>query len=161
MIFVCVGSREYQFDRLIIEIDRLVEEGKIKDEVFAQIGSSNYIPKFIKYDKFISQDMFNFYLKQADIIISHAGTGVLVNSIKLMKKTIAVPRDMIFKEHVDNHQFEICEILHEENYLKCVKNVNELSETISQMNKCEFKKFKSLNKIPDLIIDFIDQEVKK
>ena len=45
MIFVTVGTHEQQFNRLIKEVDRLVEEGIIKEEVFIQIGYSDYDPK--------------------------------------------------------------------------------------------------------------------
>ena len=45
MIFVTLGSQKFQFNRLLIEIDRLIEEKYITDKVFAQIGYSDYKPK--------------------------------------------------------------------------------------------------------------------
>ena len=45
MILVTVGSQKFQFNRLLQEIDKLIEEGIIKEKVFAQIGVSDYIPK--------------------------------------------------------------------------------------------------------------------
>ena len=45
MIFVCVGSRDYQFNRLLEALDELVEAGRITDEIIAQTGSSKYEPK--------------------------------------------------------------------------------------------------------------------
>ena len=45
MIFITLGSQKFQFNRLLKEIDRLIETGVIKDEVFAQIGYSDYQPK--------------------------------------------------------------------------------------------------------------------
>jgi len=53
LIFVCVGSREYQFDRLLKKIDELIEQGKITDKVFAQIGQSNYVPKYYEYKRYL------------------------------------------------------------------------------------------------------------
>ncbi len=53
---------------------------------FAQIGVSDYKPKNYKYKEFITQEEFNDYLNKADIIITHAGTGVIVNAIKKKKK---------------------------------------------------------------------------
>ena len=45
MIFITTGSQKFQFNRLLQKIDELVAEGTIKDEVFAQIGYSDYVPK--------------------------------------------------------------------------------------------------------------------
>lgn len=46
MIFVTVGTHEQPFNRLIQEVDHLVETGVIKEEVFIQTGYSTYEPKF-------------------------------------------------------------------------------------------------------------------
>ena len=39
MIFVTVGSQQFQFDRLLQEIDRLISDGTIEEEVLAQIAN--------------------------------------------------------------------------------------------------------------------------
>jgi len=44
LIFVCVGSRNYPFNRLFVQLDELCEKGKMKEEIFAQIGTSTYKP---------------------------------------------------------------------------------------------------------------------
>ena len=67
MIFVCVGSREYQFDRLLIKIDQLVKEEAITDTIFAQIGQSNYIPKYYEYKRFIPVNEFKKYIRNGAI----------------------------------------------------------------------------------------------
>ena len=45
MIFITVGTHEQPFDRLLKCIDKLVEEGKIKEEVVCQKGYTEYEPK--------------------------------------------------------------------------------------------------------------------
>jgi UDP-N-acetylglucosamine transferase subunit ALG13 len=45
MIFVAVGTQKFQLNRLLKEIDDLISQGKLQDEVFAQTGHSDYIPK--------------------------------------------------------------------------------------------------------------------
>ena len=64
MIFVTVGTHEQGVDRLLIELDRLVETGEIKHEVFAQIGYSNYIPKNYEHKEMISYDEMDEYVKE-------------------------------------------------------------------------------------------------
>ena len=56
MIFVTVGTHEQPFDRLIKKIDCLVKDAIIKEEVFIQIGYSNYLPKYCKYEKMLPFD---------------------------------------------------------------------------------------------------------
>ena len=46
MIFVTVGTHEQSFDRLVKEIDRLKEKGRISEEVVIQTGFTTYEPKF-------------------------------------------------------------------------------------------------------------------
>ena len=52
MIFVTTGSQKFQFNRLLQKIDLLIEEGMIREEVFAQIGVSDYQPKHYEYCRF-------------------------------------------------------------------------------------------------------------
>ncbi len=52
LIFVTVGSRPYPFDRLFTKLDELFEQGVIRDEIYAQIGTTKYKPKYFEYKDF-------------------------------------------------------------------------------------------------------------
>ena len=107
MIFITVGSRSFQFDRLIESVDIAVGQNKIDDEIFAQIGTSNYKPKNFSYTDFLDKADFNSYIEKCDIVITHGGTGVIINSVKKRKKVIAVPRLAKYNEVVDDHQVQL------------------------------------------------------
>lgn len=107
MIFITVGSRSFQFDRLIENIDIAVGQNKINDNLFAQIGTSNYKPKNFSYTDFLDKDDFDNYIEKCDIVITHGGTGVIINSVKKRKKVIAVPRLAKYNEVVDDHQIQL------------------------------------------------------
>ena len=92
MIFVTLGSQKFQFNRLLIEIDRLVEEGKITEEVFAQTGYSDYEPKNYEYKNFLDRDEFSDIMGKCDKVITHGGTGAIIGAVKKEKKVIAVSR---------------------------------------------------------------------
>ena len=109
MIFVCLGSQQYPFNRPLKEIDRLIDENIIKEDVFAQIGNSDYIPKKFKYKDFLNPEDYKKVLEMADVVISHGGTGSIINAIKLSKPTIVIPRQSKYGEHLDDHQFQIVE----------------------------------------------------
>lgn len=135
MIFVCVGSREYHFNRLLKEIDHLIEKEVITEKVFGQIGQSDYLPKNYKYERFIDQKKFEKYQQDASIIISHGGTGALIGALKKGKKVIAVPRLSKFGEHIDDHQVEVSSALESQGYLKKVINIEDLEKTIKDLKK--------------------------
>lgn len=137
MIFVSLGSREYQFNRLLKELDRLVEAGQIQEEVFAQVGGSDYEPKHYQWERFLDRERFTAMQQQADLIISHGGTGALIGALKLGKKVIAVPRLARFGEHIDDHQTQISGVLAEQGYLLSVTEMDSLGEAVEQMQSTD------------------------
>lgn len=143
MIFVTVGSQKFQFNRLLKKVDELVENGKIIEEVFAQIGTSDYKPKNYKYKEFMTQEEFNNYLDKADIIITHAGTGVIVNAIKKGKKVLGVPRLAKYGEHVDDHQIQLIKEFAEMNFISSVYDIEKIEDEMGKIKKKKFNKYKS------------------
>ena len=159
MIFVTVGSQKFQFNRLLKEVDELIETGKIKDDIFAQIGASDYKPKNYKYKEFITQEVFNDYLNKADIIITHAGTGVIVNAIIKGKKVIGVPRLAKYGEHVDDHQIQLINEFKEMNFIEPVYKMNKLKDAIETVKEKRYNNYVSnTDKIIDDIEVFINSK---
>ena len=157
MIFVCVGSREYQFDRLIKKLDELIEQGSITETVYAQIGQSSYIPKFFEYERFMDVEKFKEYQSKADLIISHGGTGALIGALKLGKQVIAVPRLAKYGEHTDDHQTQVAGVLADEGYLKCVLDMDELLKAIHSIKSNPIDKlYNKPSKIISIIEAFLD-----
>lgn len=158
MIFVCVGSREYQFNRLLKKLDELVAEGVISDKIIAQIGQSQYEPQNYEWHRFLDRDVFKKYQTDSDLIISHAGTGALIGALKLEKQVISVPRLAKFGEHIDDHQTQISTALTEEGYLREVLDMDDLAETI-RLCKEEpiIKKYNRPSNIMQIIEEFLNQ----
>lgn len=132
LIFVCLGTQIFQFDRLTKKLDDLVEQGEIKEEIFAQIGAAQYLPQNYKYKKFVDKDQFEKYQDQANLIIAHGGTGALVGASKKGKNIIAVPRLAKYGEHVDDHQLQVVKILAEEGYVRAVYDIDNLGTVIQE-----------------------------
>lgn len=157
MIFVCLGTQTYQFDRLLIELDRLVEKKIITDEIFVQTGTVNYIPKFLNYQKYLSHDEFDSIRKKSDLIIAHGGTGALIGAAKIGKNIIGVPRLAKFNEHVDDHQLQIVKVLEEQGYIRAVYDIKDLGMTILDALKNPIrKKYSRESMIIEIIEKFID-----
>lgn len=128
---MCVGSRDYQFNRLLKALDDLVAEGKLTDEIVAQTGLSEYEPKHYTWHRYLDQDVFKDYQRRADLIISHGGTGALVGALKMGKQVIAVPRLAQYGEHIDDHQTQVCGALAGEGYLRQVLDMKDLGDVIA------------------------------
>lgn len=158
MIFVTVGSQKFQFNRLLKEIDRLIESKIIVEEVFAQIGVSDYIPKNYKFERFLKQEDFKKNIEKADIIITHAGTGVIVNAVKKGKKVIAIPRLKEYLEHVDDHQIQLINEFSELNFIEPVYKVNELEKALKEVREKKYNKYVSNT---DKIIESIEKFIEK
>lgn len=159
MIFVTVGSQKFQFNRLLKKIDELIESGDIKEEVFAQIGVSDYTPKNYNYKDFVTQDEFKEYMDKADLIITHAGTGAIVTALKKDKKVIAIPRLSEYGEHVDDHQIQLINEFKELNFIEPVYKIDELENAIKTVKEKKYNKYISnTTRILKDIEDFIERE---
>ncbi|MBR2240743.1 MAG: beta(1,3)galactosyltransferase EpsH [Clostridia bacterium] len=157
MILVTVGSQKFQFNRLLKKIDELIEEGTIKENVYAQTGVSDYKPRNYEFVDYMSQDEFSNKIEQADLIITHAGTGVIVNSLKKLKKVIAVPRLAKYGEHVDDHQIQLIDEFTELNFIEPVYEIEELGDAIKTARKKEYNTYVSnTENVIQEIIKFID-----
>lgn len=135
LIFVTVGTHEQPMDRLLIELDELIEKGKIQEKVIAQIGYSNYKPQNYKYDDLISYDEMDRMVREARIIITHGGPGSIFHAIRYGKVPIVVPRDPEFNEHVDDHQILFTKRLNENNKVIAVYDIKELKNAILEYEK--------------------------
>lgn len=143
MIFITLGSQKFQFDRLLKAVDNLIEQGIIKEEVFAQTGYSTYKSKYYKYKAFLDRDAFLAMEGKADIVITHGGTGAIIGAVKQGKKVIAVPRLAKYKEHVDNHQLQLINQFDEMNLIcKCV-NCDELESAIKEVKAKRYNSYTS------------------
>lgn len=161
MIFVTVGSRKYPFNRLFIELDKLVEEGIIEEEIFAQIGSSTYIPKHFVYKDFISPEEFEEKINNASFVISHGASGSIMKALNANKKVIAVTRLEKYGEHINDHQIQNNEAFGMNGYVLPVFEMSELKNAILKIKTGEDNLKKWENKDPMAILNKIDNFIEK
>ena len=154
MIFVTLGSQKFQFNRLLKEIDVLVEKKIITDEVFAQIGYSDYLPSNYRYKNFLNRDEFAEMQEKADIVITHGGTGAIIGAVKKGRKVIAVPRLAKYGEHVDDHQIQLVEQFNEMELIYSCNDVQELKTAIEEIRT---KKYNDYHSNTAVIINSIEK----
>ena len=106
MIFVTVGTHEQPFDRLLKCIDKMIDDGKIKEEVICQKGFTDYVPKNYEAKKLIPYDEMQKNIEMARIVVTHGGPASFLDPLKYGKIPVVVPRKKEFNEHVNNHQVD-------------------------------------------------------
>lgn len=157
MIFITLGSQKFQFNRLLQAVDELINKGKITEEVFAQIGYSDYRPRNYKYKEFLDRDEFAEQERKCEILITHGGTGAIIGAVKMGKKVIAVPRLARYGEHVDDHQLQLIEQFKSQNLICGLNDCDELEDGLKYVKEHEFNSYQSNTEtIIDSIESFIE-----
>ena len=76
MILVTLGTQDNSFERLLKEIEHLIEKGIIKDEVVVQAGNTKYKSNKMKIIDFVPQKELVEYINKSSYIITHGGVRV-------------------------------------------------------------------------------------
>ncbi len=159
MIFVMLGTQNNIFERLLKEIERLIDKNVINEKVVVQAGYTEYKPqnKKMKIIDFMSREELDIFEQKANFIITHGGVGSILTSLEKRKKVIAVPRLHEYGEHVNNHQIEIVEKFNKSGNIIGLQSVEELEKAIKSIQNFEPKPYVENNdKMLNLIANFID-----
>lgn len=146
MIFVTVGTHEQPFDRLLMELDRLKENGTIQETVMIQSGFSTYEPKHCEWKKLIPYTEMIKNVKEARIVITHGGPASFMMALQEEKIPIVVPRRAEFNEHVNDHQADFAAAVAKRyGNIIPVLDIAELGKTISDYGKIISKMSSKVN----------------
>lgn len=145
MTLVLLGTQDKPFNRLLDEVLKLKEKGKINDDVVAQIGCTKFSSDKIKTLSFVSREEYAKLIDEADLIISHAGVGTITDCIKKGKKVIVVPRLKEYKEHTNDHQIQITKEFEEKGYVLAAYDTKDLEKTLKRIDKFKPNKYESNN----------------
>lgn len=140
MILVTLGTQDQKFYRLL----DYIETSHINDRIVVQAGGSNdYKSKKMDIFKFIDYDEMNKLIDEADVIITHGGTGSILTPLKKGKKVIACARLEKYQEHINDHQKEIVTLFKNEGYILELNEENNLDDLMKEMKKFKVKKYVS------------------
>ncbi len=157
MIFVVLGTQKFQLNRLLKLLDEYVKLGKIKEEVIAQRGNSDYIPKNFESFEFLDKDTFDSYIKKANIVVTHSGVGSIITALKSKKPVIVFPRLKKYGEHVDDHQLDIATAFAKKNYVMCCNEQDNLLNLLFQCRERNFEEYVSQREqVVSTVIEFLE-----
>lgn len=154
-IFVMFGTQDKRFDRLLNTI--LESKFVKKNDVYVQLGYTKGIYQGINCREYYSEEELNHQIKIADLIITHAGVGAIVSSLKQKKRTIVVPRLAKYKEQNNDHQVQIMERFDKQCYIIPCDDLSKLDEIVNNAYTFEPKEYKTEKQgIIDEITSFIN-----
>lgn len=106
-VFVTLGTIQgYRFDRLV---DAVLAAGLADENTVWQLGDTSRADLPGTVTSHMGARDFENAINGADVVITHAGVGTILQSLELGKYPVVVPRSKNHDEHVDNHQFQIAE----------------------------------------------------
>ncbi len=106
---VSVGTMEdYTFRDFFV---RLATYLKDADSVLWQTGSTDVSDLGIDGKEVVPAHELEQAMREADVVIAHAGTGTALTSLRMGKRPILVPRDSSHGQHIDDHQFQTAKLL--------------------------------------------------
>ena len=123
-------------DALIQAVDQMVGDGEITDEVIAQRGEGQYIPKHIKSFRF--KKGLDEFLKEAEIVISNCGAGTIMENVTRGHKLIVIQNPDI----TGGHEWELVTKMEKGEHLIWCRNLNSLKDSIEKARQMKFKTFK-------------------
>ena len=124
MIFVTTGTQE-PFDRLVKTIDEIAlifPEAEFKVQAF----TANYKAVNVNVFNKTPPSEFDLSIKNADLVISHAGMGTIISALVNSIPIIIMPRLLKYGEHRNEHQLATAKKLDDLGYVHVVYNEDEL-----------------------------------
>lgn len=111
-IFVTLGTiRGYRFDSLV---DAVLKTGLASDRTVWQLGDTTRADGLPgEVHDYLTPEQFARHAAEADVVITHAGVGTLVELLSMGVFPIQGVRRVHRGEHVDDHQTEIAELVNE------------------------------------------------
>ena len=102
MIFVTVGA-QMPFDRMINAVDNWADN---TTRVIAQIGDSKLQPQHIEAHRFLTPTEFSGLIRDAEVVVSHAGMGTILSVMTAGRPLILFPRRGSLRETRNDHQVD-------------------------------------------------------
>jgi beta-1,4-N-acetylglucosaminyltransferase len=158
MIFVTVGNAIQGFERLLNAVERLADQGLFGcDQVVVQSGNNpGFQSIHCQVIQFLSLHAFTESIRQANLIICHAGAGTLLHVFKEGKVPVVMPRRKQYGEHIDDHQVELVEALLAESRVVPAFEPEALSTAIVEANR---RNTQERPPLPSRMLGLVDEAI--
>jgi UDP-N-acetylglucosamine transferase subunit ALG13 len=121
-LFVTLGTiQPYRFDAMV---DAVLSTGLADGRTVWQLGATQREGLPGRAVPQLSANEFEQSCRAADVVVTHAGVGTLMNLFDMGISPIVAPRRAVRNEHVDDHQSQIAGLLR----TRSIANVTEVEQ---------------------------------
>ena len=107
--FVAVGNAKQPFRRLLDCVGSAVSI--LPQPVIVQRGYTPFTGSGCQVVEFMEMDEFDRNVRDADLVILHAGAGSVIHAVSAGKVPVIMARRAVNGEHVNDHQVEFAQAL--------------------------------------------------
>lgn len=127
MIVVTIGTTEQPFDRLITAAAQLETD----EPLVVQYGSSAITSGAGRWVDFLGFDEIAELMREARVVVCHAGVGSIMLARQCGHKPIVVPRRLNRHEAVDDHQLPLAQRLAGSGLVTLIEDEQLLADAIA------------------------------
>jgi UDP-N-acetylglucosamine transferase subunit ALG13 len=128
--FVSVGNALQPFTRLLDAVSRIAPQ--LPQPVIVQSGHTPLVERTFRSVPFIGMDEFSRNIREADLLILHAGAGSVIHAVEAGKVPVIMPRRFAFGEHVNDHQVELARALAEVGKVAMAEGPDDLARAVGE-----------------------------
>ena len=129
MIFATVGTHGQPFSRFLDALAGL------NDDVVVQYGHNAPPAGVREAVAFMPFDELNGRMREADVVVTHAGVGSVLCAREAGHVPVVVPRLHRFGEHVDDHQLELVAALGQDGHVIPVTDISDLPAAVQKAGR--------------------------
>jgi UDP-N-acetylglucosamine transferase subunit ALG13 len=117
-------AREHSGDRLIVQTGVGSRWGSAEDESIQIVETLDF-------------GAVKSILRDADVVITHGGTGSLITALREGCRVVAMPRRFEYREHYDDHQSEIVRAFEQRGLIEVALEADDLAPAIARVRSKE------------------------
>jgi UDP-N-acetylglucosamine transferase subunit ALG13 len=102
------------------------------EEIVIQSGATTYRPRAARWFAYAGVDEMQRLTEAARVVVSHAGAGSILMSLRAGKPLIVMPRRKRYHEHGDDHQVELAMALGEAGALLVAHEEEQLAAKLAE-----------------------------
>lgn len=130
MTFVSVGNAQQPFNRFLKNVAAIAL--KLPQPVIVQHGHTPFECPVCKAKAFMGMEEFSSNIRDAELLIMHAGAGSIIHAIEAGKVPVVMPRRVSFGEHINDHQVQFAEALSKAGKVVMIENLEELEDAVKK-----------------------------
>lgn len=125
------------FDRLSGAMLKLSRDGSIPEEMIIQTGEGSAVTAADEAGRLKCVETLDFtqmraILRDAEVVVTHGGTGSLITALREGCRVVAMPRRFHYREHYDDHQLEIINAFADRGLIEVALEAEDLAPAIER-----------------------------